>query len=103
MLEEARVLVIIWIEGEMFEVVIGAVKAMNSGLKTTIEDPVRRQFTSATSQTIPEKPEPQRLLVHIATALKKAMLEHRQAFDVAGVAKVVSGQLDATASANKHG
>lgn len=87
----------------MFEVVIGAVKAMNSGLKTTIEDPVLRQFTSATSQTIPEKPEPQRVLVHIATALKKAMLEHRQAFDAAGVAKVVSGQLDATASANKHG
>lgn len=53
MLEEARELVIILVEGGMFEVVIGAVKAINSGLETTILDPVSRQFALAVSQTSP--------------------------------------------------
>lgn len=84
-------------------VVTGAVKAIKSGLKTAILDPVLRQFASAVSQTSPGKAEPQRVFVHMATALKKVMLEHRQALDAAGVAIVESGQPDAAASANKHG
>lgn len=103
MLEEARVLVIIFVEGEMFEGVIGAVKAIKSGLETTILDPVSRQFALAVSQTSPGKAEPQLVLVHIATAFKKVTLEHRQAFDAARVVIVGSGQPDAAASANKHG
>lgn len=100
MLEEARVLVIILVEGEMFE---GAVKAIKSGLETTILDPVSRQFALAVSQTSPGKAEPQLVSVHIATAFKKVTLEHRQAFDAARVVIVGSGQPDAAASANKHG
>lgn len=103
MLVGAWVLVIILVEGEMFEGVTGAAKAINSGLKTTIQDPVLRQFESAVSQTSPGKAEPQRVLTHIATAFQKAMLEHRQAFDAARVVIVVSGQPDTVASANKHG
>lgn len=102
-LEEARVLVIILVEGRVFEGVIGAVKAINSGLETTILDPVPRQFALAVSQTSPGKAEPQLVLVHIATPFKKVMLEHRQAFDTARVGIVGSGQPDAAASANKHG
>lgn len=100
MLEEARVLVIILVEGEMFE---GAVKAIKSGLETTILDPVSRQFALAVSQTSPGKAEPQLVSVHIATAFKKVTLEHRQAFDAARVVIVGSGQPDAAASANKQG
>lgn len=96
-------LVIILVEGEMVESVVCAVKAINSGLEIPIPDPVLRQFTSPVSQTNPVKPDPQRVLVHIATALKKVMLEHKQAFDTAAVVMVVSGQPDAMASANKHG
>lgn len=103
MLEETRVLVIILVEGEMFEGVIGAVKAIKSGLETTILDPVSRQFALAVSQTSPGKAEPQLVLVHIATAFKKVTLEHRQAFDAARVVIVGSGQPDAAASSNKHG
>lgn len=103
MLEEARVLVVILVERGLFEGVIGAVKAINSGLETTILDPVSRQFALAVSQTSPGKAEPHLVLVHIATAFKKVTLEHRQAFDAARVAIVWSGQPDAAASANKHG
>lgn len=102
-LEAAGVLVIILVEEGTFESVVGAVKAINSGLRIPIPDPVLRQFASTMSQTGPEKPDPQRVLVHIATAFKKVMLEHKQAFDTAGVVVVVSGQPDAMASANKHG
>lgn len=97
------VLVIILVTGGMLEVVIGAVKAINSGLKIPIPDPVLRQFASRVSQTGPGKVDPQRVLVHIATAFKKVTLEHKQAFDITGVVMVVSGQPDAMASANKHG
>lgn len=96
-------LVIIFVERGMLEGVIGAVKAINSGLKIPIPDPVLRQFASRVSQTGPEKADPQRVLVHIATAFKKVTLEHKQAFDTTGVVMVVSGQPDALASANKHG
>lgn len=102
-LEEARVLVNILVEGEVFEGVIGVAKAIKSGLETTILDPVSRQFALAVSQTRPGKAEPQLVVVHIATAFKKVTLEHRQAFDTARVVIVGSGQPDAAASANKHG
>lgn len=102
MLEDAGVPVIVLVTGGMFEDVIGAVKAINSGLKTPIRDPVLRQFVSVRSQTVPDKPAPQRVLVHIATAFKKAMLEHIQSFDTFGVVMVLSGQPDAMASCNKH-
>lgn len=103
MLEEARVIVIMLVEGEVFEGAIGAAKAMNSDLETTILDPVSRQFALAVSQTSPGKVEPQLVLVHIATALKKVSLEQRQALDTARVVIVGSGQPDAAASANRHG
>lgn len=97
------VLVIILVTEGMLEVVIGAVKATNSGLKIPIPESVLRQFASRVSQTGPGKADPQRVLVHIATAFKKVTLEHKQAFDITGVVMVVSGQRDAMASANKHG
>lgn len=97
------VLVVVLVTGGMLEVVIGTVKAINSGLKIPIPDPVLRQFASRVSQTGPRKAEPQRVLVHIATAFKKVTLEHKQAFDITGVVVVASGQPDVMASANKHG
>lgn len=97
------VLVFILVTEGMLEVVIGAVKATNSGLEIPIPESVLRQFASRVSQTGPGKAEPQRVLVHIATAFKKVPLEHKQAFDITGVVMVVSGQPDAMASANKHG
>lgn len=103
MLEESRVLVIILVEEEIFEGIIGEAKAIVSRLERTILDPVSRQFALAVSHPSSGKSEPQLVLVHIATAVKKLTLEHRQAFDAARVVMVESGQPDAAASSNKHG
>lgn len=103
MLEEARVLVIILVKEELIEGVMDAAKAITSRLERTILDPVSRQFALAVSQTSSGKSEPQLVLVHIATAVKKLTLEHRQEFDAARVVIIESGQPDAAASSNKHG
>lgn len=100
---EAFIIEIENVVGLMLEVVIGAVKATKSGLKIPIPESVLRQFASRVSQTGPRKADPQRVLVHIATAFKKVTLEHKQAFDITRVVMVMSGQPDAMASANKHG